>query len=524
MKPRSYQLGLTIGLGALLMFSSCKQTGAPGGTSTLSLRRISIPSRLFTIAGEALAFEAVGGAGHSGEASISLRRLQTRFGKFNHADVYEYDKQGKVFSQQSLNVDPDSAIAFKATSERRYLIYPDLGPRYRNTYIVACNLGRARLAGQIVPRICTQILCTDGPFQASQLFDRIPELKTHATAADLGDGIIGGFGRQGSICDQCLGRSEPGGSDFVPATGCSERVPSDTEPPANPEVIVYTHSDYPTNADWHYQIYRTKSDGTDVTNLSNNENFERSPDVNHHSARIVFWSGGQNSGLVLMDLNGNGRTLIPGTVTASHPKWSRDAESFIVYVDLESNVNNSIHRVRPDGTDNVEVVHADGEKVILIVEVIDDFHILYSQDDGTGRDSDLFIKDMRDSSAAVNLTNSADVAEEFPVISHDGSLIAYRAYNPKNFQGYDIVIARVTLPSTLTELHRIRLSAPAGAIFGDLDFSNDDTRLYVESSVVETEGTTNTSQLFSINVDGSGQFRVTVNDETDDEPSVAPRR
>src|SRR6266496_5610727 len=197
-------------------------------------------------------FEAVGGAGHSGEASISLRRLQTRFGKFNHADVYEYDKQGKVFSQQSLNVDPDSAIAFKATSERRYLIYPDLGPRYRNTYIVACNLGRARLAGQ---------------------------------------------------------------------------------------------------------------------NLSNNENFERSPDVNHHSARIVFESGGQHSGLVLMDLNGNGRTLIPGTVTASHPKWGRDAESFIVYVDRESNVNNSIHRVRPDGNDNVEVVHADGEKVIRIVEV-----------------------------------------------------------------------------------------------------------------------------------------------------------
>src|SRR6266496_2301306 len=407
MKPRSYQLGLTIGLGALLMFSSCKQTGAPGGTSTLSLRRISVPSRVFTIAGEALAFEAVGGAGHSGEASISLRRLQTRFGKFNHADVYEYDKQGKVSSQQSLNVDPDSAIAFKATSERRYLIYPDLGPRYRNTYIVACNLGRARLAGQ---------------------------------------------------------------------------------------------------------------------NLSNNENFERSPDVNHHSARIVFESGGQHSGLVLMDLNGNGRTLIPDTITASHPKWGRDAESFIVYVDRESNVNNSIHRVRPDGNDNVEVVHADGEKVIGIVEVIDDFHILYSQDDGTGRDSDLFIKDMRDSGAAVNLTNSADVAEEFPVISHDGSLIAYRAYNPKNFQGYDIVIARLTLPSTLTKLHRIRLSAPAGAIFGDLDFSNDDTRLYVESSVVETEGTTNTSQLFSINVDGSGQFRVTVNDETDDEPSVAPRR
>ncbi len=105
MKLRSYQLGLTIGLAALLVFSSCKQTGAPGGTSTLSLKRISIPSRVFTIAGEALAFEALGEAGHSGEVSISLRRLQSRFGKFDHALVYEYDRQGRVFSQQSLNVD-----------------------------------------------------------------------------------------------------------------------------------------------------------------------------------------------------------------------------------------------------------------------------------------------------------------------------------------------------------------------------------------------------------------------------------
>src|SRR6266699_7049343 len=84
MKVRGYQLGITIGLGALLVFSSCKQTGTPGGTSTLSLKRISVPSRVFTIAGEALAFEALGAAGHSGETSISLRRLQSRCGKFDN--------------------------------------------------------------------------------------------------------------------------------------------------------------------------------------------------------------------------------------------------------------------------------------------------------------------------------------------------------------------------------------------------------------------------------------------------------
>ena len=106
MKLRGYQFGLAIGLGVFLVFSSCKPTGTPGGTSALSLKRISVPPRVFTIAGEALAFEALGDADHSGQVSISLSRLQSRFGKFNHAFVYEYDKQGKVLSQQSLNLDP----------------------------------------------------------------------------------------------------------------------------------------------------------------------------------------------------------------------------------------------------------------------------------------------------------------------------------------------------------------------------------------------------------------------------------
>ena len=128
MKLRGYQFGLAIGLGVFLVFSSCKQTGTPGGTSALSLKRISVPPRVFTIAGEALAFEALGDARSFGASLCFAQRLQSRFGKFNHGSRF------RLCCESTL-----PCLSYSYTNVRRYLIYPDLGSRYRNTYVVACN-------------------------------------------------------------------------------------------------------------------------------------------------------------------------------------------------------------------------------------------------------------------------------------------------------------------------------------------------------------------------------------------------
>jgi hypothetical protein len=516
---------ILVGLVVFTVFSSCKHSETPTNAAVLNLKRIAVPSRVFSIAGEALAFEALGDANRTGEASVSLRKLETPFGKFERVFVYEYNKEGNVLSRQELKVDPNSAIAIKATAGNRYLLFPDLGARFRDTYVVACKLGNARLLGQIVPRVCTQILCTDEPFQASHLKERIPELKSQTGLADLGGGLIGGFGREGSICDQCLGQSESGGGNFVPAAGCAERVPNDVEPPSNPETIVFRHREFISNVDWTEQIYKVKSDGSEMVNLSNNDNSESSPDVNLNSKRIVFFSGGQQSGITIMDLEGNNRTLIPDTFLGSNPKWSRNAESFIIYTDRPSNPNNSLHRVRPDGSENVEVVRADTDRVIRTADVVDDFHVIYCQTkivDG-GLESDIFIKDMREDGPGVNLTNTPDINEEFPVVSHNGSLIAYRAHSTKDYQGYEIRVMRLTLPSTLTLVRTIPWSTPDGVLFRDPEFSNDDTRFYVAANIVVPQGSFGRLQLFSISAEGSGPFRVTVNEGSDIEPSVVPR-
>ncbi len=503
------------------LFASCTKNrrdgSAPPPKSAVQLKRIVVPSRVLAIAGEVLAFQATGEAGRVTEVPISLRRLQGRFGDFEHASIFEYNKEGKVLSQQDASVLPDGALAIKATAGNRYLIYPDLGQRFRNTYIVACSLRNARIAGQLVPRICTQILCTDNVFKASELKERIPELKNQSGLADLGDGVIGGFGGSGNICEQCLHTSEPDG-DFIPTGECSQRVPADPEPPRPKDQIVFSRQPQPIGTTPNSQIFKLNADGTEV-NLSNNANFETTPDVNHNSRRIVFDSS--DGGLLTMDLNGNNRTVIPQAFFGGVPKWSRNAESFVVFTNLVSNVNNSLHRVRLDGSENVEIVSASPGNVIRTSDVVDDNHVIFWQVVGATK-ADLFIKDMRNSDPAINLTNTADQDESLPVVSHGGSLIAFVVHGGQDPEPSEIHIARLTLPSTLTEISVIHLTPPAGAFITGLDFSGDDARIIFSATVIETQGTSNTLQLFSINLDGTGQVRLTVNDDLDMEPSVVP--
>lgn len=521
MKRIGYKTTLALAFVAVVLFSNCKKTGTTDSTSHVQLKRISVPARVFSISGEVLAFEALGEAGRTGEVSVSLQQLQSRFGKFERALVYEYNKEGQVVSHHEINVNPDMAIAMKATTGNRYLVFGDLGQRFRNSYQVACDLGRAGISGPVVPRLCLQIFCTDEVFQAVQLRERVPELKERTI--ELGEGLIGGFGGTGNICDQCLGRGGSEG-DFIPAAGCSDRVPVVPEISPAAEVIVYTHSQFPASSDFNWQIFKVKSDGTGAVNLSNNEEFEKDPDVNHATKRIVFAASGPAgvAGLTIMDLDGNNRTVIPGTAPGSHPRWSRGGESFVIYMSLGGNPNNALFRVRPDGSENVEIFRASGGLIIRTADLIDNDHVVFDQDSGIF-DGELFIKDLRDDGEAINVTKTPKLHESYPVVSHDGTMIAYQVDNPNDTQGMEIHVARIILPFTLQELHVFRLSVPAGRWLSGLDFSSDDKRIYVSSTYIETENTTNSKQLFSINLDGSGQVRITTNDESDLWPSVVPR-
>jgi hypothetical protein len=148
-------------LAASLLFATCRPTSK---ASALQFKSIPVPGRVFSIAHEVLAFQAIGEAGRTAEVSVSLRPLQSRLGSFDRALVYEYGKDGKVLSQQELKMNSDAGLAVTATAGNFYLVFADLGPRFSNSYQVVCSLGRARISGPAVPRICTQIFCTDNVF------------------------------------------------------------------------------------------------------------------------------------------------------------------------------------------------------------------------------------------------------------------------------------------------------------------------------------------------------------------------
>jgi len=519
---RASTSGRSFGLATLLMitlsFVSCARKDQPQHPPrppqlTVQLKRIEVPGRVLSIANEAIAFEATGQADGSNEVNVSLRRWQGRFGEFQRALVFEYDKTGKVLSEQQSNVLPDGAIAIKARGGNRYLIYPDLGVRFNNAYEVACKIQKARIPKTLVPPLCTQIFCTDNIFKASQLKDRVPGLKDQSVE-ELGDAVIGGFGGTGDICNECLHTSEPVG-DFVPARGCSGVLPP-YEPPTSSSQILFTRIP-PIGAEpFNFQIFKL-ANGT-TTNLSNNEQFENNPDVNHRTRKVVFFS--TESGLMTMSVNGTNRSAIPNTSGGGHPVWSRNGEDFIVFITLPGNVDNTIHRIRLDGSGDVLVAQALSDHVIDALDVIDDDHIIFSQF-SLGAKSDLFIKDMRANTPPVNITNSPNVDEISPVVSHSGGLIAFQVRGTGGERD-SIHVARLTLPSTLTEIAVIRLSDPAGDFVRTCDFSGDDSSIIVSASVIETEGSTNTLQLFSIKLDGTGQVRLTFSDGSDSEATVVP--
>ena len=109
----------------------------------------------------------------------------------------------------------------------------------------------------------------------------------------------------------------------------------------------------------------------------------------------------------------------------------------------------------------------------------------------------------------------------FPVVSHDGSLLAYRvtvALAPGWIESIQIVKTGTwELVSTVT------LESPADlrGVYS-FDFSPDDNRLYVTAKATDVTGVDNRNQmeLFSIKLDGTDQERVTNNQIPDYCPST----
>lgn len=275
---------------------------------------------------------------------------------------------------------------------------------------------------------------------------------------------------------------------------------------------------------YHSQIYKMDADGSHTVKLSKDLFYSTRPDVHHKTRRIVYWSSHPPGGLHTMDMDGWKVRFIPNTPpAASYPKWGKSvSDPFIVFIAIHNGRNSAVYRIRPDGTGLKRLTVTEGDEADEAVDVVDDKYIVFAR---KGRyDRDLFLKNMKDDRAPVNLTNTREVTETLPVVSHDNRKIAYRV--DRNAREEEIHVARLdTKRPGIQVLSMIRMEPPATFNITGIDFSPDDTRLYFSVEVTDVLDIlmNNRQELFSVKLDGSDRIRLTQNGVMDTWPSVVAR-
>ena len=274
--------------------------------------------------------------------------------------------------------------------------------------------------------------------------------------------------------------------------------------------------------DGHGQIYTMDTNGDSQTNISNTTRTDHYPDLSPNGDKIVFSSfrdAGEN--IFIMDLEGqNIQQVTTGTGQRIQPRWAQN--DLIAFAYPAHTTNTQIWTVKPDGTDLQQVTNpgpgeSDGSG--------HDFYnggerIVFSRYDQTTQRRDLYHVSSN-GSGIQQLTATADISEVLPVISHDGQLLAFRAY----FHGTHQETIRILNVADWTQVDEITLPAPADKNISGLDFSADDQRLYISIESADVPGSLiNIKQeIFSIKTDGTDLVRLTNNTDSDTSPvSIAP--
>jgi Tol biopolymer transport system component len=269
------------------------------------------------------------------------------------------------------------------------------------------------------------------------------------------------------------------------------------------------------------QIYRMRITGGSQVNISDNLFVDYSPDVCPDGKKIVFSSSRDDyrssRDIYMMSTNGSDvRQLTWGMGRARDPKCS--GQGLIAFAAPVRGFDR-IWTVRTDGTGLREVTNPGPNEKDVGCDFYDDGRriVFVRVDEPTGR-SDLYSVSFDGSPPVQRLTNTPDISENFPVVSHDGRLLAYVAYSPGT-GNTSICLVNV---GSWTPVNEFAMQPPASKVIRGLGFSCDDKQLFVsvESSDVSGNYQPYKFELFSINTDGTEQKRVTRNGVGDYWPSA----
>jgi Tol biopolymer transport system component len=279
-----------------------------------------------------------------------------------------------------------------------------------------------------------------------------------------------------------------------------------------------------SDRDGRQQIYKSWANGNFQTNISNNSYIDDFPDLSPEADRIVFASFREQAGqnLYIMDLAGaNLQQVTSGSGQRVYPRWSPNDLIAFVYPAFSQNAQ--IWTVKSDGTGLRQVtsptaMESDGAG--------HDFYaagqrLVFSRYDRTTQRYDLYTTAADGSGGAQRLTQTADISETLPDVSHDGLLLAFRAF----YHSPPRDAIRIFQVGRWAMVREISLSPPAEINISGIGFSRDDQRLFfsAQAAGVTAPNVQNRQEVFSIKIDGTDLQRLTANQAGDFQPVAIGR-
>lgn len=267
------------------------------------------------------------------------------------------------------------------------------------------------------------------------------------------------------------------------------------------------------------QIYSMAANGFNQRNLSNSSSHDHFPDISPGADKIVFSSfrnpPGEN--IYLMDLDGQTvQQLTTGTGQRTRPRWAPNGLIAFAYPSYTGNAR--IWTIRSDGS-GLAAASSPGPD-----ESDDNGHdfydagrmIVFSRLDGTTQRRDLYAVKSDGTGTPRRITNTPDVSEVLPVVSHDGRLLAYRAFY--HATGRDAI--RIASTGNWAPVREITLQPPADINISGLSFRGDDQGLFVsvQASDIQDMNVGKRQEIFSVGIDGQNQQRLTSNERGDTSP------
>jgi Tol biopolymer transport system component len=280
--------------------------------------------------------------------------------------------------------------------------------------------------------------------------------------------------------------------------------------------------------DGHDQIYMMKTDGSVQKNLSSNSFSERYPDASPDGKKIVFSSlrDGVGENIFVMDIEGGSiQKLTTGANRKIRPRWSPQQDR-IAYAEYTSDEAARIFIMASGGGSVLQVTEPDQyHSDSLGHAFFDNGTKLVFARTGVGQGvSRLYYKNADGTGSATAVPNTLDKAS-YPVVSHNGFFLAYRVKGPNLMPGAPEYIL-VHEVESWRKVSEFQLQAPVpgmGPTIRGIAFSKDDTCLYVAARAADVAGGGNKRlEIFSVNLDGTDQKRLTDNTAPDLWPCAVP--